>query len=538
MEHSWILLLLVTSLLVLISAGASSFAGNLKDSKIEIMYETSSKNMNTNIPLDANSYFQRAIPTFKDFAGRVFQWRKPYLMKNQSTWAPLTFGIRTVTATVLTVAAASLSSVGGIGGGGLFVPILTLVLDFESRTAAALSAFMILGGSFASVIFCVPQRHPTIDHKPLIDYDTALLLQPNILLGVSLGVIFNVMFPEWFITSLLATFLSFIAFASCKKAVKYWQAETFLYHSDRETRTIKNTVNGCTLKEEMPTENGFGNLPESIVTVATSPNIDAHNEVCKDGIVQVSSSIAFQDGGQRLREPLLNAKRPQYSFVPLKELGVLMLVWILFFSVYILRGSKDGESCLHIPICGLVYWLISGLQIPLDFAVTIWMIYLHRNSNEKDSDRQVASKAATGGTMLMFPVISLLAGVLGGMLGVGSGMLLNIFLLQTGMPPQVTAATCAFMVFFSSAMSVAQYLLLGLAPLEYALYFSIICFISASFGVVIIQRAITRLGRFSLIIFSVSTVLGLSTILMTYFGVLKVWSQYKNGDYMGFSAPC
>lgn len=538
MEHSWILLLLVTSLLVLISAGASSFAGNLKDSKIEIMYETSSKNMNTNIPLDANSYFQRAIPTFKDFAGRVFQWRKPYLMKNQSTSAPLTFGIRTVTATVLTVAAASLSSVGGIGGGGLFVPILTLVLDFESRTAAALSAFMILGGSFASVIFCIPQRHPTIDHKPLIDYDTALLLQPNILLGVSLGVIFNVMFPEWFITSLLATFLSFIAFASCKKAVKYWQAETFLYHSDRETRTIKNTVNGCTLKEEMPTENGFGNPPESIVTVATSPNIDAHNEVCKDGIVQVSSSIAFQDGGQRLREPLLNAKRPQYSFVPLKELGVLMLVWILFFSVYILRGSKDGESCLHIPICGLVYWLISGLQIPLDFAVTIWMIYLHRNSNEKDSDRQVASKAATGGTMLMFPVISLLAGVLGGMLGVGSGMLLNIFLLQTGMPPQVTAATCAFMVFFSSAMSVAQYLLLGLAPLEYALYFSIICFISASFGVVIIQRAITRLGRFSLIIFSVSTVLGLSTILMTYFGVLKVWSQYKNGDYMGFSAPC
>lgn len=538
MKHSWILLPLVTALLVLISAEASSFAGNLKDSKIEIMYETSSKSMNTNIPLDANSYFQRTIPTFKDFAGRVFQWRKPYLMKNQSTWAPLTFGIRTVTATVLTVAAASLSSVGGIGGGGLFVPILTLVLDFESRTAAALSAFMILGGSFASVIFCVPQRHPTIDHKPLIDYDTALLLQPNILLGVSLGVIFNVMFPEWFITSLLTTFLSFIAFASCKNAVKYWQAETFLYHSDRERRTIKNTVNGCILKEETPTENGFGNPSESIVTVATSPNIDAHDEICKDGIVQVSSSIPFQDGGQGLREPLLNAKRPQYSFVPLKELAVLMLVWILFYSVYILRGSKDGESCLHIPICGLVYWLISGLQIPLDFAVTIWMIYLHRNSNEKDSDQQVASKAATGGTMLMFPAISLLAGVLGGMLGVGSGMLLNIFLLQTGMPPQVTAATCAFMVFFSSAMSVAQYLLLGLAPLEYALYFSIICFISASFGVVIIQRAITRLGRLSLIIFSVSTVLGLSTILMTYFGVLKVWSQYKNGDYMGFSAPC
>lgn len=539
MKHSWILFVLVTALLALFSVETSSSAGSLKDGKIEVMHESSSKSMNINISLDSNSYFQRTIPTFKDFSGRVFQWKKRYLINNKGTWAPLTFGIRTATATVLTVAAASFSSVGGIGGGGLFVPILTLVLDFESRTAAALSAFMILGGSFANVMFCIPQRHPTIDHKPLIDYDAALLLQPNILLGVSLGVTFNVIFPEWLITSLLASFLSFIAFASCKTAVRYWQAETLLYQNDMGRRIIANTMNGCTLEEEMPTENGFGNPSESIVTVTTSPNGDAHDELCKDKIVQVSSSIPFQDSGKGLQEPLLNAKRPQCSIVPLKQLAVLMLVWISFYLVYIFRGSEDGErSCLHIQICGLVYWLVSGLQIPLDFAFTIWMIHLHRNSNQKDSDQQVASKAATGRAIFTFPVISLLAGVLGGMLGVGSGMLLNIFLLQTGMPPQVTAATCAFMVFFSSSMSVAQYLLLGLAPLEYALYFSIICFISASLGVVIIQRAITRLGRLSLIIFSVSTVLGISTILMTYFGVLKVWSQYKNGDYMGFSAPC
>lgn len=513
---------------------ANSSAGSLKDDKIEIMHDSGNECMNMNIPLGSNSYFQRTIPTFEEFAGGVLQWRERYLMNNKSTWVPLTVGIRTVTATVLTIAAASFSSLGGIGGGGLFVPILTLVLDFEIRTAAALSSFMVLAGSLANVIYCITQRRSTIDHKPLIDYDVALLLQPNILLGTSLGVIFNVMFPEWLITFLLAAFLSVITFASCKIAVRHRRAETVLYQSVMERTTVPNTMNGCTSEEETPRENGSSNASECIV----SPNGDIHNEICRDRIVQVPSSVLFEDCGNGAREPLLDAKRPQCSVVPLKELAVLVLVWISFFLLYILKGSEGGESCLHVPICGLVYWLISGLQIPLDFAVTIWMIYLHRNSNEKDSDRQVASKAATGGTMLMFPVISLLAGVLGGMLGVGSGMLLNIFLLQTGMPPQVTAATCAFMVFFSSAMSVAQYLLLGLAPLEYALYFSIICFISASFGVVIIQRAITRLGRFSLIIFSVSTVLGLSTILMTYFGVLKVWSQYKNGDYMGFSAPC
>lgn len=538
MKHSWILFQLVIALLVLFSVEASTFAGSLEDGEIEIMHESSSKNMNMNIPLDPNSYFQRTIPTFKKIVGRVFQWRKRYLMNSKSSCAPLTFGLRTVTATVLTVAAASFSSVGGIGGGGLFVPILTLVLDFESRTAAALSSFMVLGGSFANVIFCVRKRHPTIDHKPLIDYDAALLLQPNSLLGVSLGVIFNVMFPDWLITSLLASFLSLIALASCKTAVRHWQAETVLYQSDMERKTITNAMNGCTLEKETPTENGVGNPSESIVAVTTSPNGDTNNEICKDGMAQVPSRVLFQDGRNGLQEPLLNANRPQYSLVPLKKMAMLVLVWILFYLLYKLRGSEDGESFLHIQICGLVYWLVSGLQIPLDFAVTIWMIHLHRNSNEKDSDQQVAPEAATGGPIFLFPAISLLAGVMGGMLGVGSGMLLNIFLLQIGMPPQVTAATCALMVFFSSSMSVAQYLVLGLAPLEYALYFSIICFISASLGVVIIQRAITRLGRLSLIIFSVSTVLGISTILMTYFGVWKVWSQYKNGDYMGFSAPC
>ena len=49
-----------------------------------------------------------------------------------------------------------------------------------------------------------------------------------------------------------------------------------------EIKTITNKMNGCTLEENMPTKNGFGNPSESIVIVTTSPNNDAHNEICKD----------------------------------------------------------------------------------------------------------------------------------------------------------------------------------------------------------------------------------------------------------------
>lgn len=37
----------------------------------------------------------------------------------------------------------------------------------------------------------------------------------------------------------------------------------------------------------------------------------------------------------------------------------------------------------------------------------------------------------------MFPVMSFLAGLLGGIFGIGGGMLISPLLLQAGIPPQV-----------------------------------------------------------------------------------------------------
>lgn len=61
---------------------------------------------------------------------------------------------------------------------------------------------MIMGGSVSTVYYNLKLKHPTLD-MPLIDYDLALLMQPMLMLGVSIGVIFNVIFPNWLITALL-----------------------------------------------------------------------------------------------------------------------------------------------------------------------------------------------------------------------------------------------------------------------------------------------------------------------------------------------
>ena len=65
-----------------------------------------------------------------------------------------------------------------------------------------LGAGMIMGAAATTVYYNLKQRHPTLD-MPVIDYDLALLFQPVLVLGISIGVAFNVIFADWMITVLL-----------------------------------------------------------------------------------------------------------------------------------------------------------------------------------------------------------------------------------------------------------------------------------------------------------------------------------------------
>lgn len=59
-----------------------------------------------------------------------------------------------------------------------------------------------MGAATSSVYYNLKLRHPTLD-MPIIDYDLALLIQPMLMLGISIGVAFNVIFADWMVTVLL-----------------------------------------------------------------------------------------------------------------------------------------------------------------------------------------------------------------------------------------------------------------------------------------------------------------------------------------------
>ncbi|KAH9665982.1 Sulfite exporter TauE/SafE family protein 3 [Citrus sinensis] len=140
-------------------------------------------------------------------------------------WPDIKFGWRIVVGTIIGFFGTACGSVGGVGGGGIFVPMLNLIVGFDAKSSAAVSKCMITGGAVSAVVYNLRQRHPTLD-IPVIDYDLALLFQPLLVLGISIGVAFNVIFADWMITVLLIVLFLVLSTRAFLKGVETWKKET------------------------------------------------------------------------------------------------------------------------------------------------------------------------------------------------------------------------------------------------------------------------------------------------------------------------
>ena len=90
---------------------------------------------------------------------------------------------------LLVILGLMLAASGGIGGGGILVPLLIIVFKFNPKHAIPLSNFTILGSSVTNILMNLSKRHPGAD-RPLVDWDMILVMEPLTMAGaVSLYII-------------------------------------------------------------------------------------------------------------------------------------------------------------------------------------------------------------------------------------------------------------------------------------------------------------------------------------------------------------
>jgi len=114
---------------------------------------------------------------------------------------------------------AALAMSAGIGGGGLFVPLLILVLHKDVSIATSMSQCLIAGAAIAGLIYNLQQRHPSRD-RPLIDVSLVLFLAPLQMAGALCGSVLNRMLPP---VSLIILMVLVLSVSDVKTIRKGWQ---------------------------------------------------------------------------------------------------------------------------------------------------------------------------------------------------------------------------------------------------------------------------------------------------------------------------
>ncbi|XP_030525570.1 sulfite exporter TauE/SafE family protein 3-like [Rhodamnia argentea] len=406
-------------------------------------------------------------------------------------WPEMEFGWKIVVGSIIGFFGAAFGSVGGVGGGGIFVPMLNLIIGFDAKSSTAISKCMIMGAAASTVFYNLKLRHPTLD-LPIIDYDLALLVQPMLVLGISIGVAFNVLFADWMITVLLIILFIGTSTKAFLKGVETWKKETIL--KKEATRRLETNGNESEEVEyrDLPGEPNNGNATESKETKRTE--------------VSILENVYW------------------------KELGLLVLVWVAIL------GLEIGKN--YTTTCSALYWVLNLLQIPVAFGVSGYEAY-----SLYTGQRVIASRGEAGANLKIHQLVlycgfGIAAGVVGGLLGLGGGFILGPLFLELGIPPQVSSATATFAMTFSSSMSVVEYYLLKRFPVPYALYFMAVATIAAFTGQHVVRRIIAILGRASLIIFILAFTIFVSAISLGGVGIVNMIEKIENHEYMGFEDMC
>ncbi|XP_024183582.1 sulfite exporter TauE/SafE family protein 3 isoform X2 [Rosa chinensis] len=417
-------------------------------------------------------------------------------------WPEIRFGWKIVVGTVIGFLGAAFGSVGGVGGGGIFVPMLTLMIGFDQKSATAISKCMITGGAAATVLYNLRMRHPTLE-LPIIDYDLAVLFQPMLVLGISIGVSLNVVLSDWMITILLIIILLGTSTRSFFKGVETWK---------KETKTKKNLLDASKSLESK------GEVDSSLSGVSIR---DVEEKNTASGTTNEPTETK-------------QAKRREVSIlenVGWRQLGIIATVWVIILGLQI---AKNYEAK-----CSVAYWSLDLLQIPVTLAVTSYEVI-----KLSQGKRILASKGSeTGANWRVYKLVSycvcgIAAGLAGGLLGLGGGFIMGPMFLEMGIPPQVSSATATFIMTFSSSMSVVEYYLLNRFPIPYALYFAGVATVSAIIGQHVVGKVIKVLGRASLIIFILSLTIFVSALTLGGVGIAHMVTKIEQKQYLWFEHMC
>jgi len=411
-----------------------------------------------------------------------------------------------------------LAAGGGIGGGGLLVPIYIMVMNFSEKYGIPLSNVTILGGSIANNIFNMQKRHPNpLVDRPMIDYDLVLLMEPPTIAGAVLGSILNKILPSFVVVGLLVIVLGATAIKTWITGDKAWAKEQKLLEAGGVLETSESAP---LVSNETKAEEG---------TLRTSAH--DHSVV---GPAHAQANLFFGGQAHGRSEEYRQLLEAEAVGFPLWKVGAILLCFLLVVACNLAK--------LQFATCGSwAYWawMMGPVVISLSMSSIVRLYLLHKGEIRKsvgaphiDGDCKWTRK-----TTITYPAICTLAGLFAGMFGIGGGIVKGPLMLEMGVTPEVSASTAAFMIFFTASSATVTYATFDQLAWDWAGILFCFGLIFTSLGQYVVNSYIKSTGRASIIVYIIATIVGLSTLLMGYnTGVISYHDIEANR--IGFGSVC
>ena len=219
-----------------------------------------------------------------------------------------------------------------------------------------------------------------------------------------------------------------------------------------------------------------------------------------------------------------------------------MFLGVIGFNVF--KGGAGFESPIGI-VCGSVwFWIVELLCASwLGICTVLAGRYLLKRHAIKEA---VGFDYVRGDirwdvrTILMYPAVMVFAGLVSGMFGIGVAVIITPMLVGIGMNPQVAAATCACMNFFTGLAATSSFVVLGSLSLyhQYAATLFFVGVVSLFLGKWVMSFSLRstkikknkRLERHSYMAYSMGLVVLVSALSMTVEALVDVMNHSYDDD--------
>ncbi|KAL8103385.1 hypothetical protein AgCh_027814 [Apium graveolens] len=194
-----------------------------------------------------------------------------------------------------------------------------------------------MGAAVSTVYYNLKLRHPTID-MPFIDYDLVLLIQPLLMLGISIRVAFNVIFDDWMVTILLIILFLVISTKAFLRGVDSWKGETML-RKEAAKHQEHNDLTSLRIARKWR----WWSLLQSIYSTFPSPEkipVIVEDEVAQQSIHKVSSISESPQHSTGTEVPEVNIEAPIHLSTILEDVELTAEVQ----NPVDIEESNDGEE--------------------------------------------------------------------------------------------------------------------------------------------------------------------------------------------------